>query len=577
MSSVPVAPNASYPPDAVPNPEIAASMPPAPDAPHPVQTDLPRLPYTDDQGNTGTVDMGAVRDLQDKQAAEAQAAQDIKDRHTQAAAILASPLNDKAKHEALAKIYGPTPEMGSDAGKTPIDSETAAGVNNFAVDQYNDNVANSSAVAKEREGVARQEGALNNAEIKARAPLDAKYAEFARGQFEGLQQLEAAQAQKTQEVISRYQQTNADMHAMAIEKPQDIFGQSGTNGILGRISIFLGGAGSNGEHENRNLAYIQDLANRNIARQERNWNHLQAVGHSDETLYGQIRNQTQDAVATANVMNNMYLSAYGAQLKSMSNQYADKRTQLAVNKQLSEIHSQKMLLDDQFAQHAIGTMQKNLAISGSQAAATAGLQFKYAQAAHKEETRQQEQGLPGFDGIATKDRHADLSKFQSGGKSIVDGLDEIQKILTMHQGSRFDRARAISVLRAIIQGNARQFFETGTRLEGPEIKQMETVSTSYMEGLLKILEGGGNDVTNMIGKLNATKHEVRRAVATKILGGQKNLTLNKEDPFWAGDDPLAGPQIGDESDGSIGSHAQEILRGLPNIGSGGAGGQFGGF
>lgn len=549
-------PNASFPPNTPPPPAPAqgAPMPPLdPNAPQ----EFPRLPYSVD-GKDGTISNEAAVGLAKQQAEAAE----LKKKHEAAAQILASPLNEKAKHDALSALYGPQAITAPSAPETPIDLTTPEGINNFSVDQYKGNIDSTGAIAKLGAQNARDTQRLSEAEIKARAPLDHEYAQFQQGQLEGLQRLEKEQSEKTQAVIAQYNQTNADMHKLAIEKPKDLFGQAGVNGILGRISMFLGGVGSNGAHENRNLAYIQDMANRNIAVQERNWSHLQAAGQSDQTLYGMIRNQTQDAHATASIMHNMYLSSYEAHLRDMGNAFASPRAKIAMNQELQKIGQQKLALDNSFAQQAIATGEKTLTSIGTNLAQQQNMQFKFAKEAHKEEIRQEEQGLPGFKGVATKDRHADLSKFQSGGYAITAGLGEIQRILTTTKGGRYDKARAISVLRAIITGSARQFFETGTRLEGPELTQMETVSTNYLEGILKLIEGGSTDVSGMISKLNLTKAEIRKATATKILGGQKGLSIDLSDPYWEGQNPLGEVKLGDKSDGSISEHSTNLLKAL---------------
>ena len=345
--------------------------------------------------------------------------------------------------------------------------------------------------------------------------------------------------------MAHFQTVQTEMETMAKEQPKDLLGQAGVNSLLGNIAIFLGGAGVNGFHENKNLQMLQSMADRNVAAQRNRFEMLQRVGQGDQTMYGMLMQKLQSKTAAEAALRSGYFDTYKAHLAQVGNQYSDKRAKLRVEAgvaqadQLKHEAMQKVqseyqntavqatqLMDQQVMQQLQANAQQQ-AVDIQRYKVAADLEKEQ----HERAEKTKETSLLGVIGTTSKEEHAKLSEMWGGAYNMVSNLDEAQKI--MNSGANFASGRAYIALKNINLGESKKYFNTGARLEPKEVSMMEAVGLSnwmYTERLM--IDGGvGLTGTQIAEGLKGIQWLIAHDSFTTLKAGNPHLQVDPKDPI----------------------------------------------
>jgi len=329
-----------------------------------------------------------------------------------------------------------------------------------------------------------------NAAVQPHLDALAQRSDDSLKRMEALQQSVAEQQEKR---MAHFQTVQNEMETMAKAQPKDLMGQAGVNSMLGAIAVFLGGAGTNGQHENRNLQLIQSMADRNVQAQKNRFEMLQRVGQGDQTLYGMLTQKLQNSTAVETALRNGYLSSFEAHLKKVGGQFADKRTGLQVQKGLLATeqlrHQGEMTVRHQFLQDGVSIVQlansreaqMNQAAVAQHAAAIADAKYglDVQKKLDEDEKYQKENGFQDLVGTVSPTEHKDLAQQWGGAVRIVDTLDKAQQLLKADP--TMSNTRTWNALKSIDLGAAKKYFDTGQRLEGAEVAMMNGVGMSFAQ------------------------------------------------------------------------------------------------
>jgi hypothetical protein len=354
---------------------------------------------------------------------------------------------------------------------------------------------------------AAQQLAQNTAEVEkqenaARKPYEDDLAKQSDESFMRMQMLQQSVAAQQEKRMAHFQNVQDEMEKMAKSQPKDLMGQAGVNKMLGSIAIFLGGAGTNGQHENRNLQMIEQMADRNVQAQKTRFEMLQRVGQGDQTLYGMLTQKLQSGFAAEAALRNSYFSSYEAHLKQVGSQFADKRTSLKLQQATAKIdemkHQTEMGVRHQWLQDGVGVVQladnqeakMAEALAAQHAAAIQDAKFGH-ELQKDQEAKDKDARDHGFrDVIGTVDgsEHAKLAESWGGAVRIVEDLNKAAELLKADPTA--SNARTWNALKAINLGAAKKYFATGQRLEGTEVAMMNGVGLSFPQFMEAMALGG---------------------------------------------------------------------------------------
>jgi hypothetical protein len=352
--------------------------------------------------------------------------------------------------------------------------------------------------------------------------------------------------------MTHFQGIQDEMQKMAMEQPKDLFGQAGVNSIMGRIAIFLGGAGMAGLNgPNENLQRINAMADRNIAAQRNRFEMLSKIGQGDQTMYGMLTQKLQNTDAVEATMRNSFLSMAEAQTKASMNTFAGPKAKIAGEKFLMDAANQRRQNDlavqntfQQNATQAMGLAQSQEANRLNQLRQMhqdelkeREFGLKIHQQELKEENYKTENSIDGLNGTVKPAEHAKLSHMAGGARGLVDMLGQMDAMLKGHPSVR--KMRAFAVANAQAFKLARDYYETGMRLETGEEKQIATTSLNRADAMFYMLQHGttGSDVTSLRDKIVDTQALVTRGAWTSLKTAAPNIKFDATDKIWGRFDP----------------------------------------
>lgn len=446
---------------------------------------------------------------------------------------------DQARRDSAKTFQGgelPVPDAPID---TSVRGPNGEPINADALMADNVSTRNAAINANAAVGRAQADAAKQNAAVDANIALAQKPAEdeLQNRIQEGYEDLHKAKEQvevESQAAIANYSQTQEQMRKLAMEKPQDLFGQSGVNRIMGSIAIMIGGAGTNGNHENHALAFINSLADRNIAAQKQQFLNLQAVGQGDQTLYGMLQNKLKNQEATEATLRNMAITAYESKLKQAANQYAGPKVKALLATQLAKT-GEETNKNNQIASEAYLRNGEHILMIRSQENAS-----KVAEraAALKQNQYIQENQIAGVIGYVPKGAHERISKMVGGARTMVAMTNHIEDMI--RAGADLSAIREYMVANAVQFKGARDFLETGTRIEAGEQRIIDQLNPASQESLFSAASEKlfGSDPTKLLAKLDAIRATVTETAWTEIQTTAPNTTaFDAKDPLWGRYDP----------------------------------------
>lgn len=338
--------------------------------------------------------------------------------------------------------------------------------------------------------------------------------------------------------MQHFQAIQTEMQTMAEAKPKDLFGEAGVNSIMGRVAIFLGGAGMAGEGgANANLARIQNMADRNIAAQKNRFEMLSRIGQGDQTMYGMLSQKLSNTDAVEATMRNAYLTLAETQVKASMNSFAGQRAKVEGEKFLME-SSEKRRQNDIVAQQRY---QQGAAQSIQLAQEAENQRLMREQHAlemmRKEQRYQDEHSLAGVKGTFSATDHGRLSKTIGAYRGMVAMLGDMNESL---RGSpTVEKIRAFAVQNAEAFSDARSAWEMGARLEGPETAQARTATLNVLDALFYQLQHvtTKTDALSLLRKIEDTQATLTKAAFVKMKTAAPNVTFDRKDKLWGKFDP----------------------------------------
>lgn len=337
-------------------------------------------------------------------------------------------------------------------------------------------------------------------------------------------------ASQSQAAIANYQAMQDQMRQIAVQDPKSIWGQSGVNKVLGLAGIFLGGAGPNGNHANRQMETLNALADRNIASQRQQFEMLSKVGEGDRTLYGMLQSKLQNKDAVESSLRNAALESYKSMLRMNANQYAGPAGKVALEAQLAKIGDYQNTNNQSAAQSYLKNGEHILAIRGQENAT------KVAQnaAAMEQNKYVMENGVDGVLGYVPPAAHERISKMTGGARTLISMTNHVEQMI--EAGASMATIREYMVANAVQFKGARDFLETGTRIEEGEQRIINQLNPSAKESIFSAFTR--TDPTKLKEKLEAIKATVTEAAWTEIHTTAPNTTaFDKRDALWGGYEP----------------------------------------
>lgn len=381
-------------------------------------------------------------------------------------------------------------------------------------------------------------------------------------------ELHAAAEEVDQEgkaALAEYKQVQEEMKTMALAQPQDIWGQSGVNKVLGAASIFFGGYGVNGNHANHNLEMINALADRAVAAQKTRFENLKATGEASHTIYGMLQQRLQNAQAVSGTLKNMALESYTGMLRSIANQYADPKWKAAVETQAAKIKEEQNVRDAAIGQTYMANKQKALQLIGRQKA------IEVAQVAikQKEALKQLENGVAGYKGyMGNKAEHAKVADMVSGGRQMIASANHMENAL--NSPMTVAKFRQLLTEYALQFAGARKFLQTGTRIEEGEQRIIDALNLLPSEATMASLTP--KDISGIRAKLDAIRFLIREGMDISVnTYAPGTMEPDESDPITGPWGPSHNPLIGDKETAAMtanGANAraggQSTLDALPN-------------
>lgn len=406
--------------------------------------------------------------------------------------------------------------------------------------------------------VAREEqGLLEKQAQKAQPILD----NLANEQKDSQERLKTAadEVQKQQETqMANYQSVQQEMMQMAAAKPQDLFGQAGVNKIAGCIAIFLGGAGTNGNGPNRSLEMIQNMATRHMEEQKNKFEMLNRIGQGNQTMYGMLTSKLQNKTAVEAAFQNSALAATNAQLKASANSFGGPQAKLEADKLVAASNNKMAENNIRVKQSYQGTAANTLQFVATQQLARiktaqelAKIQLDQAQfglSVHKQDylekqnaEKEKQNEIDGFIGTVKPIEHAKLSEIAGGARNIVEMLGKLDKMLDAPLTP--ESLNAIDVYQNVIKGAARGYFQTGTKLENEEVKQLAAVTQSKLDLISTMLQHSkgqmltNGDVLELRKRIENTRGIITAGAYRNIKTHAPHVSFNPQDDVWGQYDP----------------------------------------
>lgn len=377
------------------------------------------------------------------------------------------------------------------------------------------------------------------------------------------QHLEAVQNEvepQTQRAIANYTTVDDEMRKMAMQQPKDFYDQAGVNSVFGRIAMFLGGAGTNGQHSNHNLEQMNSMAEKNVAAQRQRFEMLQHSGNSTHTLYGMLQSRLQDTVATETAIKNASLEVYKSGLQQVANQYATPMAMQKADVEIAKINDTQRKNVEAAHQSYLNTAANALALQGKQAA----IQTKQYGTLLKAQQGHMDNRISGFVGWVPKAEHPRLSKLVGGAQVLVKQANEVRRLV--QEGKTVDQIREYLVNDAVMFKGARDFLETGTRIEAGEQSVINQLKGDNKEGLLAMFSG--MDAFGMADKMESIAAAVTRTANLEVHAAAPTTTaFDSQDGVWGAYDPRTYKYSAAQRLAGGGAHTdagQSMLQQAPN-------------
>jgi hypothetical protein len=390
-----------------------------------------------------------------------------------------------------------------------------------------------------------------------------------------LAKVQADVEQQQQQAINNYSQVNTEMMNMAVAQPKDIYGAAGVNSILGRVAVFLGGAGSNGFGANNNLEYIERMATHNVAMQRQRYEFLSKVGEGQRTLYGMLNTKLSNAYQVDATLKNMGLEVYKANIMAVANKYSDQTTRQAAQDEVNKVNEAQAKNNLAVEQQVQANAQQNLA---NYSRMQANEVKAYAAQVKAKSSSSNLMPLKGFVGGVAASEHGRLSKMVGGARLLVDGLNVMERM--MKEGRSAADVRRYFVNNALLFKGARDFLETGTRIEAGEQTIIDALKVNNSEAIFNLLFG--EDPAALKAKLEEARRAVTAATYQNVKSAApKTVALDSKDPLFGPYNPrtyAADPQeyfAGNRRSFNATHKGRAILENAPAYNEGAAAAQYG--
>lgn len=339
--------------------------------------------------------------------------------------------------------------------------------------------------------------------------------------------------------MRHFQSIQDEMAVMAAQKPKDLFGEAGVNSVMGRIAIFLGGAGTAGlgNAPNENLQRIQNMADRNVAAQKNRFEMLAKIGQGDQTMYGMLTQKLQNTDAVEATMRNAYLTLAENQVKASMNSFAGPRAKLEGEKFLLE-SANKRRENDAMAQQRYQQGAATSIQMAQEAEKQRLIREQHAiEMAKKEQRYQEEHSLGGVIGTFSSTDHGRLSKTIGAYRGMIAMLGDMNQ--TLRGAPTMEKIRAFGIQNAEAFSDARSAWEMGARLEGPETKQATTATLNKLDALFYQLQHvtTRTDALSLLRKIEDTQATLTKAAFVKMKTAAPNIKFDKKDKIWGRFDP----------------------------------------
>jgi hypothetical protein len=381
--------------------------------------------------------------------------------------------------------------------------------------------------------------------------------------YDHLGQVQKDVEAQTKQSLLDYEAVQKKMTAIATAEPKGLFGQAGVNSLMGRIAIMLGGVGTNGNGPNANLEYIKGLADRNIASQQRQFEMLGKTAEGQHTIYGMLQTKLQNATATEATMHNMALEVYKSQMRQVANSHAGQKAKIAYQTEAANVDAE-INKNNQIAANALISQQgAALEIAAKNQAAGVAGQANYL----KQAELHQNQSVDGFVGWVPKASHDRVSKMVGGARTMVMMADEIQRLIA--SGASVDTIRNYMVNSAVNFKAARDFLETGTRIEAGEQRIIDQLDPSTFEVIGNML--AKKDYSGIQTKLESIKATVSHAAYRGVHAvAPRTTAYDSQDPLWGQYNPRTyTPPAVSAMEGWNGTPAgQSVLKTMPTMSPG---------
>lgn len=360
-------------------------------------------------------------------------------------------------------------------------------------------------------------------------------------QQESIARLETAHKEINEQMeakMQHFQSVQTEMQTMAETKPKDLFGTAGVNSIMGRIAIFLGGAGMAGEGgANQNLALIQNMADRNIAAQKNRFEMLSRIGQGDQTMYGMLSQKLQNTDAVEATMRNAYLTLAETQVKASMNTFAGQRAKIEGEKFLMETANARrqndIVAQQRYQQGAAQSIQ-----IAQEAENQRLLREQHAlEMMRKEQRYQDEHSIAGVHGTFSSTDHGRLSKSIGAYRGMIAMLGDMNE--TLRGNPSLEKLAAFAIQNAEAFSDARAAWEMGARLEGPETKQATRATLNRLDGLFYQLQHvtTRTDALALLRRIENTQATLTKAAFIKLKTASPMVTFDRKDPVWGKYDP----------------------------------------
>jgi hypothetical protein len=338
--------------------------------------------------------------------------------------------------------------------------------------------------------------------------------------------------------MRHFQSVQTEMEVMAAQKPKDLFGEAGVNSVMGRIAIFLGGAGMAGEGgANENLQRIQNMADRNVAAQKNRFEMLAKIGQGDQTMYGMLTQKLNNTDAVEATMRNAYLTLAENQVKASMNTFAGPRAKLEGEKFLME-SQEKRRQNDIIAQQRY-QQGAGQAIQLAQEAENQRLirEQHAIEMAIKERKDMMDHSMAGVTGRINSTDHGRLSKVIGGYRGMIAMLGDMNE--TLRGKPTVEKLRAFAIQNAEAFSDARTAWEMGARLEGSEETKASVATLNRLDALFYQLQHvtTRTDALSLLRKIEDTQATLTKAAFVKIKTAAPNVTFDRKDPVWGKYDP----------------------------------------